>query len=206
MKKQTLSERIIAQIGKNIAHTDGTPYISQRNGRFYLRARLNIVGEGGKPKVLNYGLWENKSFETEDDLLFALINTDTWARPLNQKAELAMLKAYHKDTFKRPPLPQGVEEVKMYVMEYGTFDELVIKYLPSPITRFESGAFYEWPNDAHHTYSISNEKPLSDWNVKDLQEWLSGEARRPPSPHVLLRALADRKLIPYGEYLIKVSW
>lgn len=206
MKKQTLSERIIEQIGKNIAVTDGKPYISVRKGRFYLRARLNTVGENNKPKVINYGLWENKSFETEEDLLFALINTDTWARPINQKSEMGFLEEYIKDAQIKRTLPEGIEEKKVYKMDYGVFDELVNKHLPNPNVEFESVPHYEWGNMESHEVSVNVNDKEYDWDARSLNAWLDGTAHTPPSSHVLLRELARRKILPYGDYLIDVFW
>lgn len=102
------------------------------------------------------------------------------------------------------------EEERIMVVDYGDFDTFISKYFD---VEYECVADNEWNNDSSYDFDVQEKDvsgPADDffhkYTVRDVEDWILGENRNSISAGDLLEYLAWKKEIPFGKYLIKVSW
>lgn len=91
-----------------------------------------------------------------------------------------------------------------HVLDHHEFNKLVNEHL-KPSEEYEVVPDQEWNNDESHSYS-AQQADYSSADRHDVAAYLRGEPDAWVSPGQLLSELADRGVIPWGEYIIEVSW
>lgn len=91
-----------------------------------------------------------------------------------------------------------------HVLDYREFDNLVNEHL-KPALFYEVVPDQEWSNDEDHSFSITEEE-YTESDREEVQEFIANTGLNFTSPALLLSELAVREVIPWGNYLIEVSW
>lgn len=90
-----------------------------------------------------------------------------------------------------------------YLIDYNEFDELIQKELG--VEDFSCHAHYEWGHNETHETEVNR---LRDGDREDVEEFMKIPESHMYGPHwgVLLGYLADHDIVPYGWYLLDVSY
>lgn len=91
-----------------------------------------------------------------------------------------------------------------HVLDYQEFDKLVNEHL-KPALFYEVVPDQEWSNGEDHSFSISEEE-YTESDSEEVQDFIENIGLSFVSPALLLSELAERGVIPWGNYLIEVSW
>lgn len=111
-----------------------------------------------------------------------------------------------------------IEEVTKFEMDYGDFDDLVREYLPGLVAKinptipdryknFECIAEFEWNNYSNYDVEVSKNdlKDDSIYNKFDRKEIIDGKLMY-LSFHSIVCFLIEHKVLPLGNYEVRVSW
>lgn len=86
-----------------------------------------------------------------------------------------------------------------FILDYRKFDELVNMYVPSANRKYEVIAYEEWNNDESHSWYGDG---ILDCQAKEDIDKGKLKFNGP----VLLNFLIAKGVLPFGRYIIEVSW
>lgn len=84
----TLEKYVLERFAAAIAHVTGVPYLSERDGKVYVRTRLDC-GD----RIINSPCFEGKGFPTREDALIAIMETERYIEHISYDTQMGKLKA-----------------------------------------------------------------------------------------------------------------
>lgn len=98
----------------------------------------------------------------------------------------------------------SIKTVTSFVIDYSEFDRLINDHFPQFNGRYECVADNEWDNDSDHSTNISKEWS-EKYDLKDFDRIDQGDVKY-IGWGKLLAYLAYKDIVPFGNWVISVSW
>lgn len=96
-----------------------------------------------------------------------------------------------------------IEQETYYILDYDELETIIQDEYD--ISSFDIPSIEEKGNDAYMIFWVEKFEELDEWNAKDVEKIRNGEGVM-YSTNTIVRDMANRGIIPFGKYLVSISW
>lgn len=97
-----------------------------------------------------------------------------------------------------------MREILYIELDWHELEDIVNKTYS--ITQYNFVAVQECRNDSQHTFQVTKQEPLDEWESKDLQEFIAKNGLKEYMNYTIMQDLVNRGVLKPANYLVTVSW